>query len=474
MIYALILYALAFGQVLLLYGIAAPQAIRLGEQAFLNRNPAWVSDHGAPSTARPLRRLFLFISAGAGLAQLIGLFVLAIPPLSWSSPAEMLVIPMPVLAVLLGVYMWRGYRDIYMRIPASATRTTQLKPRRAWDFVNGWALAIAALLVVAFALRYVGAFREALLSANLLAVRGGVFALAVGVVLAAMINVVRRRETFVAAQGGNRARRLEAGLYVVVLYALIAASQYLLMADIANMPFPPTVVLLIVGVVVMQLYALYACLWAGRSETDRRFGALLVRSIMIYAVGAALSFGLARAALEPVYASNARLAASVPGNLLNAPNVRTWNFAATAGRPELKRELRRDARLPGGEYWHIEVPYRGHERWDTRVWVAHLKPVKRGDVIEAQVWLRSDAPGGAEINGLTQSTRWGWSPIGKATWRVGGVWTIYRVRGVAPQDYGIGESDFELHLASGKYGFDLGPARVFDLGPEATARGEGQ
>lgn len=472
MTYALLLYGLAIGQVLLLYGLIAPQAIRVTERVFLRKNAAWVAETGAGLKAERLRRWFYSASAATALVLLAGIFAAASTNLSYSFPVTALIVPLMLAAPLVGGYAWVAYRSIYLRIPAAEHRKVSLTRRRLRDFVPSWTLGMGAIFAVTFALNYVSAFLRSLLPVGVLIGRAVLF-LGLAIVLGvATVNAVKRREGFVAPLGGDLMRRFEVGFYLAVGYALVFAYQYLLTSDIANMPFPPSFALMTIMFGAMQIYALYFALWAGAKslDADAKPGALIVKSVIVYGLGMALSLGLARVALNPVFERQAAAMAMAPHGAINIPDVRSWTFGSTPGKALLRYTLHSDPSLPGHDYWHVVVPYKGHEMWDLRARMDHVKPIKNGDVVEASVWLRSSTPGGADITGLTQSTHWGWTTIGKATWHVTSVWQLYRVTGPAAEDYGASGSDFELHLASGSYAVDIGPATVRNLGPNGQAR----
>ncbi len=470
MTYALILYSLAFAQVLLIYAVLAPQAIVTIERIFLNKNPEWSAVHAETLPVAALRNRFIAAALTLGMACLLGLFWAARVSLSYSLPVTAMILPMLGLFPLVSAYIWLGYRLIHARIPSTPRRAVSLAPRHVWDYVNPWALGFALLLAALFAVNYISAFQRQLLPAPILIGRGLLF-LGLAIVLALAITAaVRRRESFLAILGGDIARRIETGLYVIVIYALIFAWQYLLMSDVSNMPYPPSFVMLCATSVAMQAYGLFFALWARFRTQDRPANLLTLLSLttLTYVAGTALSLGIARIALAPQYDRRARLAAEAPRDAINLPDVRGWEFSDTAGKPHLTYTLQRDQAVPGGEYWRVDVPYAGHERWDTRARITHVRKISKGDVIEARVWLRSAAPGGARIIGLTQSLSWGWTSIGHAEWQVGPQWRLYNVTGIATRDYEPSGSDFELHLASARYTFDLGPATVRDLGPSPT------
>lgn len=118
----------------------------------------------------------------------------------------------------------------------------------------------------------------------------------------------------------------------------------------------------------------------------------------------------------------------------------------------------------------VKVTRVGKNPWDIGANNALTKPVVKGDLIFAAVYLR--APNLAEgatvtlpvaVTGATAP----YDGIASGSAQVGMEWKQVYAVGKAPHDFAAGAAQAAVHLAGAKQVVDLGPVRVFDFGPDA-------
>lgn len=117
----------------------------------------------------------------------------------------------------------------------------------------------------------------------------------------------------------------------------------------------------------------------------------------------------------------------------------------------------------------ISVARPSKNAWDDGAVSPIPKAIGAGDVILVAVYLRNPnlADGQAEILPLVGATGASapYPAIAGAPANVTNQWKIFFASGKAPQAFPAGGSQVTVHLSSAKHVIQLGPIRVYDLGP---------
>lgn len=117
----------------------------------------------------------------------------------------------------------------------------------------------------------------------------------------------------------------------------------------------------------------------------------------------------------------------------------------------------------------VTVTAKGANAWDAGVGIPMPKPIAAGDVIYIAIYLRApEAKDGEKVAmpflGITGATP-PYAPIATDHAAITNQWAQYYAVGTATQAYPANGTQATVHLASDKQVIDIGPARVFDLGP---------
>lgn len=117
----------------------------------------------------------------------------------------------------------------------------------------------------------------------------------------------------------------------------------------------------------------------------------------------------------------------------------------------------------------VTVTAKGANAWDAGVGIPMPKPIAAGDVIYIAIYLRApEAKNGEKIAmpflGITGATP-PYAPIATDHATITNQWAQYYAVGTATLAYPANGAQATVHLAGDKQVIDVGPARVFDLGP---------
>jgi hypothetical protein len=109
--------------------------------------------------------------------------------------------------------------------------------------------------------------------------------------------------------------------------------------------------------------------------------------------------------------------------------------------------------------------------WDAQASITLTKPLKKGDVVMIAYYARVATPPAGSATALIPSAGIGlnkapYSSFASEAAAFGSKWAVYYTSGVADADYNPGTLNFGIQLAAADQEIDLGPAFVFDFGPD--------
>lgn len=117
----------------------------------------------------------------------------------------------------------------------------------------------------------------------------------------------------------------------------------------------------------------------------------------------------------------------------------------------------------------VKVTAKGVNPWDSGVILKMPKPIAAGDVIYIAVYLRAPELADGETMPIPFIGVTGANPpyanLAADHAAITNQWAQYYATGTAQQAYGAGDTQATVHLAGDKHVVDVGPIRVFDLGP---------
>jgi hypothetical protein len=185
----------------------------------------------------------------------------------------------------------------------------------------------------------------------------------------------------------------------------------------------------------------------------------------------ALSIGLMLG--TPVLAQTAPVPeaprASMIDKLINTPFVQNWNTWGLTPAPTPTPHAAEG--VTGGKALTIAVPRAG-DPWSVGAVMTNTGAIKAGDVLLVGVWVRaSRLPQGQTETRLPLILLEGQGEP-KATLAqstnlaVGEAWTMLYASGVASNDFGPGQSSIILQMGQAQHTLELGPALLFDFGPD--------
>mgnify|MGYP003869635703 CR=1 FL=1 len=153
--------------------------------------------------------------------------------------------------------------------------------------------------------------------------------------------------------------------------------------------------------------------------------------------------------------------------LINSPAPTNWKIGGK------NRDITdvKNAALPGGQGLRIKITQQGENGYDVTAAMPITKPIADGDVLLVAYYARGEqAFNEANTAIITSSqielTRAPYTAAGRSAARLGSEWTIYYLSGKAARDYAVGDAQISLHLAGSRQTLDLGPAFVFNFGPD--------
>ena len=131
--------------------------------------------------------------------------------------------------------------------------------------------------------------------------------------------------------------------------------------------------------------------------------------------------------------------------------------------------LVKDAGVPGGYAFTVNVTSAGGNPWDVESGVVNDTPIHKGDVILMAFWARAvtPPPGADTINivARAQQVTAPYTEIGTANLTISSAWKLYYATGTATMDYDKGQAGAGLQLATAQQTIALGPVFMLDFGP---------
>jgi hypothetical protein len=155
--------------------------------------------------------------------------------------------------------------------------------------------------------------------------------------------------------------------------------------------------------------------------------------------------------------------------LINTPDS-NWNVYG----PDQKNKKVEKAGPKGYPAYEVSIAKAAANAWDDGAVSTIPKPIGAGDVILVAVYLRNPALADGQSETLPLVGATGASPpypaIAGAPAKVTNQWQVYFASGKAPQAFAANGAQVTVHLASAKHVIQLGPMKVYDLGPDFDMR----
>lgn len=181
------------------------------------------------------------------------------------------------------------------------------------------------------------------------------------------------------------------------------------------------------------------------------------------------SLALVLAALFQAAAPTAPQAFDLNSKLINTPDS-NW----TAYGPDQTSK-----RLPTGgpknyPALQVTVAKPSQNAWDDGALYSIPKPIGAGDVIVVAVYLRDPDLADGQTETLPLIGAIGaaapYPAIAGAPATISNQWKVYFAHGTAPQAFPANGANATVHLASARHTVQLGPIKVYDLGPGFDVR----
>lgn len=192
------------------------------------------------------------------------------------------------------------------------------------------------------------------------------------------------------------------------------------------------------------------------------------KSLAIFAI-AVFAASAASAQTAPAAAPAPSAAGKLADKLINQPLTATWNVFGTTQTNEV---------MPTGgpqnyPTTRVTVSAKGANPWDAGAVSQLSKSVAGGDVLLVAVYLRAPL---LKVGETTPITYLGLSEgppnypvVLSASVNITNQWKVYYASGKVTKAYAVGDITAGVHLAADKHVVDLGPIRVFDLGPDVDS-----
>lgn len=150
--------------------------------------------------------------------------------------------------------------------------------------------------------------------------------------------------------------------------------------------------------------------------------------------------------------------------LINVPAPAQWAINRSS------QGIAHDA-LPGGKGQRARITEQGENGYEVTAAAPITQPIKTGDVLLVAFYARgeeafNEANTAIITSGQIELTRAPYTAAGRSAIRLKSKWDIYYLNGKAERDYDIGDAQVSLHLAGSRQTIDLGPAFVFNFGPD--------
>jgi hypothetical protein len=110
----------------------------------------------------------------------------------------------------------------------------------------------------------------------------------------------------------------------------------------------------------------------------------------------------------------------------------------------------------GGRALQIKLDRREALAHTIGVSILNQRPIGRGSIVEARVWLRATSAVPPILVARLQNNEPGFRRLAEAPLSIGPVFQEYVIRTTAYQNYCPGKFNFALHLATGPHTFEIG------------------
>lgn len=237
--------AVLTSQIVVLYGLAAPAALRGMYRAWLARNPEWLRAHPEFAASHgPRRAVVLSLLLGAGWLALLSYDLLGDaargqdPTGGRDWRIALLIASMLAWVALEWLVAAVEVRRIVARIPPPARRRASLAPRTLAAYARPWSVVPGLLLLLVLAALYLRAWSGDSLAAPVLAWR--LICLVGG---AALWGLVLRHSVHRRREAGNElpddwVRRAEVRGCIACLYLFVLAAGWRALQDLSGIYVP--------------------------------------------------------------------------------------------------------------------------------------------------------------------------------------------------------------------------------------------
>lgn len=266
--------AVLASQIVVLYGFAAPAALRGLYAAWLARNPEWLLAHPDFAASHgPGRAVALSWLLGAGWLAMLLRGVLGDVPAAqdWTGGRDwriaLLIASMLAWVALEWLVTAVELRRIVARIPPPARRRAALVPRTLAAFASPWSIVPGLLMLAALIAAYLRGWYADAVDTPVLAWR--LASLASGVLIWALVlrHSVRRRREAGDELLGDWYRRAEVRGCIACLYLFALAAGWRALQDLSGIYLPGEVDFFSWASVLLQAVLL---LWLFRSRSNTR------------------------------------------------------------------------------------------------------------------------------------------------------------------------------------------------------------
>jgi hypothetical protein len=131
--------------------------------------------------------------------------------------------------------------------------------------------------------------------------------------------------------------------------------------------------------------------------------------------------------------------------------------------------VRRDPAVQGGKALRVPVSGRSEQAWAVSVAVPITRPVKAGDTLVLAFWARLERGENGATSAVlpynaVQMAGAPYTALLAGPVTIGPEWRMHEIRGRANRDYGAGELNVSIHLATARQTVDIGPVFVLNMG----------
>jgi hypothetical protein len=147
-----------------------------------------------------------------------------------------------------------------------------------------------------------------------------------------------------------------------------------------------------------------------------------------------------------------------PAHIKATTNSRPWRlFDQRRAFFPLRSKSIANSTVPGGRALEIKIDRSEALAHMIGVSMLNQRPIARGNLIEARVWLRSTSSAQARLVARLQNNEPGFRRLNETSWNLTSQFQEYVITTQAYQDYCPGTFNFALHLATGSHTFEIGP-----------------